>query len=127
MNNRDCVRKALADLNSHHQASADSTLFLDGFSYEDREGAFQELCKLLLRVNGVDKLLDCSPWAPELGGSVMVVMTECKGCCNCMMISPAGRIRVARRKDTAAVLHTFAVTKVNDKWLKRIERHAKVI
>ena len=132
MNNRDRVRKALADLHSRHQELADSTLFLDGFLYKDRAGAFKELCKHLRRVTGVDELLDCSPWAPELDGTVMVVMTGRKGsCCSCMMISPAGRVRVARRKDAAtaaaAMLHTYAVTKINDKWLKSIERHARVI
>ena len=133
MNNRDRVRKALADLNSHHhhhQAQTDSILFLDGFSYEDRSGAFKELCMHLQKVNGVDKLLDCSQWALELDTTVMVVVatTDKAGSCIncCCMVSPAGRIRVAASK-RGAVLHTYTVTRVNEKWLKSIEGHARVL
>jgi hypothetical protein len=115
-------------------SSSISTVFLESFAYEDREGAFRELCRLLKELGGEKQLqlLDCTQWAPELSGAVVCWWKD-RGAV--FLISPSGRT-VNWRKLSAAVsggqeqkqyaekcvLHTYTVTRLNEGWMKTIEK-----
>lgn len=82
------LRKASAsDADSPAQNSHHFITFVDGFSYEDQDGASLEVRRLLLQHIGPEEgLYDCSQWARELKGAVIWV-----GPNSCFMVSPTGR------------------------------------
>lgn len=115
------------------QEQRPSTVFLEGFAHDDRQGAYGELCGLL-RAAGKDVLLlSGADWAPvELSGAV-VCWWPGKGLA--YMVSPAGRVVNWRKANSLGscdklrdcVLHTYAVTLLNERWLRSIQAHCSRI
>lgn len=108
------------------QHSVLGSLFLEGFAYDDREGAYNELCSLLKSDRKV-QLLRCADWAPiELsGGMVVCWWVEEK---MAYMVSPSGRVINWRKVNAGSydklrdcVLHTYAVTRLNERWVQGVE------
>lgn len=116
--------------------------FVDGFAYEDQEGAASEVRSILQRIccgpgkDDSEHVLDCSSWASELRGAIIWYRFSGASFGNpssdsAFMISPAGRVidwsRIRDRKARLpisgdhyqdAVLHTFRATRLSPKWVR---------
>lgn len=113
---------------THGRHSVVGSVFLEGFAYDDREGAYDELCCLLKKSDKAVQLLRCADWAPiELKGSVMCWWAEHNVA---YMVSPSGRVINWRKANSSGVydklkdcvLHTYAATRLNEEWLRGMER-----